>query len=155
MCRKITNNYCWKSLTYFIVWHCFIILDMSASISEISRNKSLFQGETRKDNWKGKLKCNRNWSLYKVRYQNAPELVMFKKIYIYIRFNIIPFEILTLCSNIPAPAFLPLMKSNLEVVFCTRVDDLLRFTLNLGNGVKAAVFEQHFQPGEEMVVRMY
>lgn len=81
---------------------------------------------------------------------------MFKKyniyIYIYVRFNTISFEIVTLHNNTSISAFLPLLESGLESVFCKQVENLERFALDLSNDIKTATFEQYFQIGEGMEV---
>lgn len=59
-------------------------------------------------------------TIYIKWYQQVPGLVMFykkKKKLIYLSFNIISFEMMSLYSNTPVLAFPPLLESNQEVVF--------------------------------------
>jgi hypothetical protein len=67
--------------------------------------------------------------------------------------NTISFETVTLCSNAPVTAFLPLLEVGLKVISCKQVHKLLRFSLELGNGVKTVTFQLHLHLREKEEVR--
>jgi hypothetical protein len=52
--------------------------------------------------------------------------------------GIIPFKIVSLCSDTLIPAPLPLLERLLEVLFSKRTKNILRFPLDLIHSVKAA-----------------
>ena len=61
----------------------------------------------------------------------------------------ITFKILPFCMNTAVPAFLPCLEASLEVPFWNCVKYLLRFVLNLFNGVESLTLHPKLQLGEE------
>jgi hypothetical protein len=83
-------------------------------------------------------------------YQKVPRLALLTKKYIaYLSLNTISFEIVTLHRNALVTAFLPLLECALEVILCKPVHNLLRFMLDLGNGVKTVTFQLHLHLREK------
>ena len=61
----------------------------------------------------------------------------------------ITFKVLPFCTNTAFPAFLPCLEASLEVPFWNCVKYLLRFVLNLFNGVESSTLRLKLQLGEE------
>jgi len=61
----------------------------------------------------------------------------------------ITFKVLPFCTNTAVPAFLPRLEASLEVPFWNCVKYLLRFLLNLFNGVECSTLHPKLQLGEE------
>jgi hypothetical protein len=87
-------------------------------------------------------------------YQKVPGLALLTKKYItYLSLNTVSFEIVTLHSNAPVTAFLPLLECGLKVILCKRVHNLLQFALDIGNAVKTETFQLHHLREKEEVSR--
>ena len=65
-----------------------------------------------------------------------------------LKFSII-FKILPFCTNTEVPVFLARLEASLEVPFWNFVKYLLRFLLNLFNGVESSTLHPRLQLGEE------
>jgi hypothetical protein len=61
----------------------------------------------------------------------------------------VPFKVVPLGAYTTIPTFLPRSEAVLEVLLCQRVQYLLRFGLDLLNGVKSSSFQLDFHLGEE------
>ena len=61
----------------------------------------------------------------------------------------ITFKVLHFCTNIAVPAFLQCLEASLEIPFWNCVKYLLRFLLNLFNGVEPSTLHPTLQLGEE------
>ena len=61
----------------------------------------------------------------------------------------ITFKVLPFCTNTAVPAFLPCLEASLEVHFWNCVKYLLRFHLNLFNGVESSTLHPKLQLEEE------